>query len=93
MISELKSVSADLSEAENDRRGFVLTGDTTLLIDYDVALQTLPQRLKRLQAMTTDNPRQQQRLAELQPLMAQSLALLANPSNCSGKILPPRSSS
>ena len=77
VISELKSVSADLSEAENARRGFLLIGDGTLLVDFDVALQTLPQRLKHLQAMTTDNPRQQQRLAQLEPLMAQRLELLS----------------
>jgi len=76
-ISELKSVSADLSEAENARSGFLLVGDGTQLVDFDVALQTLPQRLKRLQTMTTDNPRQQRRLAELQPLLAQRLELLS----------------
>ena len=77
VISELKSVSADLSEAENARRGFLLMGDGTQLVDFDVALQTLPQRLKHLQVMTTDNPRQQQRLAQLEPLMAQRLELLS----------------
>ena len=76
VISELKSVSAELSEAESARRGFALIGDRTLLIDYDVALETLPRQLQTLQSMTTDNPRQQQRLAQLQPLMAQRLALL-----------------
>ena len=77
VISELKSVSADLSEAENARRGFLLIGDGTQLVDFDVALQTLPQRLKHLQVMTTDNPRQQQRLAQLEPLMAERLELLS----------------
>lgn len=76
VISELKSTSADLSEAESARGEFVLIGDTTLLIDFDIALQTLPQRLKRLQALTADNPRQQQRLVQLQPLVTQRLALL-----------------
>ena len=77
VISELKSVSADFSEAEDARRGFLLTRDETLLVDFDVALQTLPRRLKHLQVMTSDNPRQQQRLAQLQPLMAQKLELLS----------------
>jgi PAS domain S-box-containing protein len=77
VISELKSVSADLSEAENARRGFLLIGDGTQLVDFDVALQTLPQRLKHLQVMTTDNPRQQQRLAQIEPLMAERLELLS----------------
>ena len=77
VISELKSVSADFSEAEDARRGFLLTRDETLLVDFDVALQTLPRRLKHLQVMTSDNPRQQQRLAQLEPLMAQKLELLS----------------
>ncbi|HEY4901194.1 MAG TPA: CHASE3 domain-containing protein [Terriglobales bacterium] len=78
VMSELKSVSAELSEAESARRGYELIGDRTLLIEYDVALETLPLRLKRLQSLTADNPGQQQRLAQLQPLMAQRLALLAD---------------
>jgi PAS domain S-box-containing protein len=77
VISELKSVSADFSQAENARLGFLLMGDGTRLVDFDVALQTLPQRLKQLQVMTTDNPRQQQRLDQLEPLMAQRLELLS----------------
>jgi PAS domain S-box-containing protein len=77
VISELKSVSAELSEAESARRGFVLIGDRTLLIEFDVALETLPGRLKRLQSMMVDNPPQQQRLAQLQPVVAQRFALLS----------------
>jgi PAS domain S-box-containing protein len=76
VISELKSVSAELSEAESARRGFVLIGDRTLLIEFDVARETLPRHLQSLQSKTVDNPRQQQGLAQLQPLVAQRLALL-----------------
>jgi PAS domain S-box-containing protein len=76
VISELKSVSAELSEAESARRGYALTGDRTLLIEPDVAIETLPGSLKQLQSLTVDNPAQQQRLAQLQPLIAQRLELL-----------------
>jgi PAS domain S-box-containing protein len=76
VISELKSISAELSEAESARRGFVLIGDRTLLIEFDVARETLPRHLQSLQSKTVDNPRQQQGLAQLQPLVAQRLALL-----------------
>jgi len=76
VISELKSVSAELSEAESARWGFVLIGDRTLLIEFDVARETLPRHLQSLQSKTVDNPRQQQGLAQLQPLVAQRLALL-----------------
>jgi len=76
VISLLKSLSTELSEAENARRGYVLGGDRTLLIPYDVTLQTIPRRLKELQLLTADNPRQQQRLSQLQPLIESRLALV-----------------
>ena len=59
VIFELKSASADLIEAEDARRGFVMIGDRTLLIDYDEAVHNLPQRLNRLEILTVDNLRQQ----------------------------------
>ena len=59
VISELKSASADLFEAEAARRGFVMIGDHALLIDYDDAVQSLPRHLQRLQTLTADNPKQQ----------------------------------
>ncbi len=74
VIFELKSLSGNLTAAQNARRGFVITGDPTLLIDYDEAIQGLPDNLKRLQVLTADNSLQQQRLAQLQPLIAEKLA-------------------
>ena len=76
VLSEVKSVSTDLSEAKNSCRDYVSIGDPTLLIEYDVAVQTLPNRLKVLLSLTVDNPEQQQRLVQLEPLIAQRLALL-----------------
>jgi len=78
VISELKSVAEDLSEAESARRGYALIGDPTLLIEYDVAKETLPGRLRHLQALTVDNPEQQQRLTQIQPLISQRMALSAD---------------
>lgn len=77
VISLLKSVSADLSQAESAQRGYVLTGDRTLLIEYDQGLKTVPQRLNELQSLTADNPQQQQRLSRLRPLIGANLDLLA----------------
>ena len=65
VISELKSVSAELNGAENARHEFSVTGDRTLLIEFDVALETLPRHLETLRSMTIDNPSQQQLLAQI----------------------------
>ena len=42
VISSLKGMAAEVSEAESAQRGYVLTGDRTLLIEYDVGLETIP---------------------------------------------------
>ena len=76
VISSLKNFSVALSEAESARRGYVMTGDRTLLIEYDVGLQTIPERLKHIQSVTVDNPRQQQWLSQLKPIIDTKLAHL-----------------
>ena len=76
VISLLENISAELSAADSARRGYVLTGDKTLLIEYDVGLQAIPQRLKQLQSLTADNAQQQQRLSQLKALIDERLALL-----------------
>jgi PAS domain S-box-containing protein len=76
VISELKSATGDVTEAEDSRRGFVLTGDSTLLIDYDDSVRRIPQHLKRLHLITDDNPKQKERLIQLEPLLTEKLAAL-----------------
>ena len=76
VLALIHDTSAKLDAAENARRGYVLTGDQTLLIDLDVALGVLPERLTRLQALTRDNASQQERIAQLRPLIHERLNLL-----------------
>jgi PAS domain S-box-containing protein len=76
VLALLSDTSSRLEAAESARRGYLLSGDNTLLIEYDVALRVLPERLSRLGALTTDNPPQQRRIAELRPLLADRLNLL-----------------
>ena len=76
VIALIQDTSAKLEAAESARRGYVLAGDPTLLIDFDVAQGVLPERLDRLHALTDDNPSQQQRIEQLRPLVAERLKLL-----------------
>ena len=76
VISLLKTVSSGVGEAESAQRGYALTGDEALLKQYQAALQTVPQTLQQLQSEVTDNPAQQQRLAQLSPLVNARLELL-----------------
>jgi PAS domain S-box-containing protein len=76
VISLLKGIAAQVSAAESAQRGYVLSGDRTLLIEYDVGLETIPNRLRLLQTLTADNPRQQQRVSQLQSSVDAMLPLL-----------------
>jgi PAS domain S-box-containing protein len=77
VISLLKDVEADLSGTVSARRGYELTGDSTMLIEYDVGVHTIPERLQQVRSQAADNSVQQQNLAQLQPMVSQRLALLA----------------
>ncbi len=76
VTSLLKSLSTEISEAESAQRGYVMTGDKARLGPYEVGLETIPRHLRELRILTADNPRQQQRLSELQPVVEARLALL-----------------
>ena len=75
VLSLLNDTALKLDAAENARRGYILTGDRTLLIDYDVSVRMLPENLNRLQLLTADNPEQQQRITQLRPLLETRLNL------------------
>lgn len=76
VVSMIHDTAAKLEAAENAARGYVLVGDETLLIDFDVAQGVLPERLNRLQTLTSDNPDQQKRIQQLRPLITERLNLL-----------------
>ncbi len=75
VISMLETVSSELGEAESARHGYVVLGDESQLREYQAAVQDVPQVLQQLQSLTADNPRQQQQLAQLSPLVRTRLEL------------------
>jgi PAS domain S-box-containing protein len=75
VISMLETVSSELGEAESARHGYVVLGDQAQLREYQAAVQDVPQVLQQLQLLTADNPRQQQHLAQLSPLVRTRLEL------------------
>jgi PAS domain S-box-containing protein len=65
-----------LVDAETGQRGFLFTGQEDFLQPYHATLARLDERLAVLRCKTEDNPRQQDRLARLGPMIAAELALL-----------------
>lgn len=59
---------------ETARRGYLLARDPAFRATYQKAAAELPPQLQHLQALTRDNPRQQQRLATLSDLTHRQIA-------------------
>jgi signal transduction histidine kinase len=71
VISELEAVTAALSSAEAARRGFLATGTPFYLEEREAALSMLQDHLQMAKLLTQDNPHQQQRLHDLEAVLAQ----------------------
>jgi methyl-accepting chemotaxis protein len=62
-----------LKDAETGQRGFVITGDDAFLEPYEKAIGSIASMDKDLRDLTADNPAQQRRLDELEPVIATRL--------------------
>ena len=81
VISEAKDIHADLLQFESSRRGYLITGDATYLESSADLLARLAASQKMIRWLTVDNPRQQSRLALLDPLIEHRLGDMMRVSN------------
>ncbi len=56
VINQLDGVLFALQAAESSQRGYTATGDEGLLVPYEEAMSSLPERLARLRQSVRDNP-------------------------------------
>jgi PAS domain S-box-containing protein len=78
VISALEAGHAILTDAETSQRGYLLTGEDAFLKDSQKAQTEAKHWLDQLHGLIADNPEQQQRLDQLEPLISQWLDLLNN---------------
>jgi len=76
VIATLESGLATMTDAETAQRGYLLTGDEQFANDSVKAQRLIEGWKNRLRRLVADNPTQQQRLAELEPLITRRLELL-----------------
>src|SRR5437762_680536 len=67
VLEKVETVRADITSAEANQRGFLLTGNSQFLEPYERALRDVEPSIDRLAELTSDNPAQQKNLAELRP--------------------------
>src|SRR4051794_10004263 len=85
VIIELERALSTLKDAETGQRGYLLTGDDDYLEPYRVATDRMDGILARLTALTSDNPSQQGRIAELKQLKAAKMEELRQTVELRGK--------
>jgi methyl-accepting chemotaxis protein len=76
VLEDIAQLLSLMKDAETGQRGFVITGDDAFLEPYQQALGPVPKTLANLRSLTSDNPRQQRRIDEAEPLLAAKLAEL-----------------
>jgi len=73
---QIADLLALLSRAETSQRGFVITGDESLLAPYNEAVAGIDKAITDLRTLTADNPVQTRRLDELRPVAEQRVESL-----------------
>ena len=76
VLEHLSDLQARIADAETAERGFVLTANPGYLVPFQTDLSSIPDALRDLRQLTSDNPVQQSNLDVLQPLVLERLALL-----------------
>src|SRR6202047_2959395 len=76
VLEHVTGVLSLLKDAETGHRGYVITGDEAFLEPYQTGIAGFPAVIKDLRQLTTDNPHQQKRIDEAEPLIAAKLAEL-----------------
>jgi two-component system CheB/CheR fusion protein len=77
LIGELDATLSTIKDAETGQRGYLLTNVPDYLEPYNQAVAAVRGHIDRLDALTRDNPAQQQVLRELQDLSRRKLDELA----------------
>jgi PAS domain S-box-containing protein len=77
VISRIEQLYAKSTDAQNGRRGYVVTGDEITLEPYYLMQHTLADDVQQLRALTGDNPLQLQRLTTLESLIHDELEFSA----------------
>jgi PAS domain S-box-containing protein len=77
VISSADHLMSDLKDAENGQQAYLLTGSDSYLAPYTHVVSDISKPLANFRQLTADNPAQQRRLAELEPLVNREVASMA----------------
>jgi len=75
VLAQMTEILSLMKDVHGGQRGYALTGEDDYLEPYRAALGSIDAGMQTLRRLTVDNPRQQQRLGQIEPLIKERLAL------------------
>ena len=77
VLEKLQAVLIDVTQAETGQQGYLLTGEEKYLEPYQASLGQVHRDIEEVRRLTADNPRQQEAINGLEPLVGERLTRLA----------------
>ncbi len=77
VINAAGTLLGDLVDVQTGMRGYIISGNERYLAPYRTGVAAVARDFERLKHLTLDNPRQQERIATLPPLIEHRLAIAA----------------
>jgi signal transduction histidine kinase len=74
VVENLQQIQIDVMQAEIGQRGYILTGDEKYLRSYETGVKNVRLDVGEFRELTSDNPRQQEAVQHLEPLIVARLA-------------------
>jgi signal transduction histidine kinase len=78
VVERLQAIRIDITQAETGQRGYILTGQERYLESYGTGVEKVGNDINSLQDLTSDNPREQEDIKRLRPLIADRLKELVD---------------
>jgi PAS domain S-box-containing protein len=78
VLAAIEAVTAAIATAETGTRGHALTGEESFVDTYQQGIRAAEAAMATLRGLTLDNAEQQRRLQQLDPLLRERLARLAD---------------
>ena len=76
VLIAIETIMSLAKDAETGQRGYLITGETSYLEPYNIALANIDKQVKTLEQLTADNPTQQARIPALKNRIADRLKIL-----------------
>lgn len=73
VLRTMKDITENLKDCETGQRGFIITGEDRYLDPYKAGKDVVEKSVSAVRELTKDNPKQQERLDALKPLIASKL--------------------